>query len=112
MSRLPDDALLRTDGAVRTNAYGDKIFVAVSAWSTQEEAHRAAKTFRAGGRMSRAVQTARPVRTIPPRDRLQYSERLRRHMLTKTRWMWVVFAERPHSTEISAYAGEKEGPPG
>jgi len=114
--RLPEDVLLRSDGAgVRSNHYGGRIYLAVSAWTSQEEAQVAAASIRDEGRLARVVPSPRPVAYMPAIDRLSPTHEAylgrpwRRHKKTQNRWMWLVFAAEPAHTEIAAHAGGRTG---
>lgn len=111
--RLPGEVLVRADrSGVRTNVYDGRTYIAVSAWTSQDEAWAAAASIRADGRWARTIRAKRPVISMPSPDRLDPRHEAwlgrpwRRHARTKNRWMWVVFATSPSSTEIAAHAGE------
>lgn len=114
---LPEEVLLRSDGGSgpRTNLYEGRVYIAVSSWTSQEEARSAAVAIRAEGGCARVVPAIRPVISMPPTDRLDPRHEAwlgrpwRRHGKTNNRYMWLVFAVTPSSTEIAAHAGEIEG---
>lgn len=110
--KLPEEVLLRSDGAgPRTNLYEGRAYVAVSAWTSQQEARAAAASIRGEGGRARVIQSPRPVISMPAIDRLPpvYEAWLgrpwRRHAKTQNRYMWLVFAAAPSRVEIAAHAG-------
>lgn len=111
--RLPDEVLLRSDGAGRrTNTYDGHTYIAVSAWTSRDPALAAAVAIRAQGGLARVICVPRPVRSMPAIDRFPpiyegwFARPQRRHKKTHNRWMWVVFVHALPSTEIAAHAGK------
>lgn len=112
MTRLPDEVLMRSDGAGRRrNIYDGRPYIAVSAWASKEEARAAAVAIRVEGGLARAIRTIRPVLSMPSPDRLDPRHEAwlgrpwRRHAKTQNRYMWIVFAAAPSRVEIAAHAG-------
>jgi hypothetical protein len=116
MTRLPDEVLMRSDGAGRrTYHYNGRAYLAVSAWTSKDEARAAAASIRGEGGRARAIPAIRPILSMPANDRLDPRHEAylgrpwRRHTKTRNRWMWLVFAAEPVNTEIAAHAGGRTG---
>lgn len=106
MTVLPDALLLRDywgDNGPRSRVYNGVRYHAVSVWGDEAAAKDAATAIRAQGNLARVTQEKRPLRA--------YSGKTPEHILRMRRgpgrYMWLVFAAAPHSTEINAHAGEK-----
>lgn len=109
MTSLPDALLLRDywgDTGPRERIYNGVRYLAVSIWGDERAAKEAAAAIRSAGCRARVTREKRPLRAYSGKT----EEQILRMRRGSGRYMWVVWASAPRSTEIAAHAGEMEAP--